>query len=346
MNKVEFLQRIPKAEIHCHIGIPAEKLVDLAQKNNVALPRYQEPADLHEGINSLDEFLAILSVQYRTIQSTEDFHEITYYTLSAASKDNVRYREMAWNPTIHIDMGVPYDQQIEGINMGIKDAEADFGIVCRMVAAINREDSVERAKELVEILINKKNENVIGLGLDWMEEGNHPAQFSEPFLMAKKAGFGCVAHEGEVDTGPSEILSCLKDLKCDRLDHGYRVLLDKNLTQMCADEGIPFGVVPAIHINSGVPRSSGDGLDTTLIKTMVDSGIKISLNSDDPHFHNIGPAQAYMLADKQMGFTPQQYQEFVMNALDGSWLDERLKKKWKREWAQEIDDLILQLEIE
>ncbi len=62
-------------------------------------------------------------MQYRAIQSAEDFHEIIYYTLSAASQDNVQYREMAWNPTIHMDMGVTYDQQIEGINRGRDNAQ-------------------------------------------------------------------------------------------------------------------------------------------------------------------------------------------------------------------------------
>jgi hypothetical protein len=38
------------------------------------------------------------------------------------------------------------------------------------------------------------------------------------------------------------------------------------------------------------------------------------------------------------------FREFVLNGIDGSWLDDPTKRRWRREWSREIDALITQLD--
>jgi adenosine deaminase len=47
---------------------------------------------------------------------------------------------------------------------------------------------------------------------------------------------------------------------------------------------------------------------------------------------------------EHMGFGPEDFREFVLNGIDGSWLDDPTKRRWRREWSQEIDALIAQLD--
>ena len=47
---------------------------------------------------------------------------------------------------------------------------------------------------------------------------------------------------------------------------------------------------------------------------------------------------------EQMGFGPEDVREFVLNGIDGSWLDDPTKRRWRQEWSREIDALIAQLD--
>jgi adenosine deaminase len=76
---------------------------------------------------------------------------------------------------------------------------------------------------------------------------------------------------------------------------------------------------------------------------MVDLGLRVVLNSDDPAILKAGPAENYILARERMGFSPSEFKQFALNGIEGSWLDEATKAQWQKEWSQEMDRLILDL---
>jgi adenosine deaminase len=336
-----FLRKIPKVELHCHLegSVKASTFVELANKNRVAVPSCQDPLELYN-YRSFRQFLSIYKKVCHSVQSRDDFRRIAYESLEEAAASGVRYREMFWSPTDHLKVGVPYEVALSGIIDGIHDAEADLAIACRLIADINREESPETGVEMVDLVISHRRDEVIGIGLDYNEEGNPPEKFWKAFRAAKEAGLHRTAHVAEMGGHPRNVETCLDLLGCERLDHGYRVLEDEGITQRCASEGVVFTVVPTAHRFALTDEEGVIHWEKHPIKEMVGRGLRIVINSDDPAMMKIDPAGAYAHAVKYLGFGPMDIVRFVMNGIEGAWLDEATRRQWRREWSADIDGLL------
>jgi adenosine deaminase len=88
----------------------------------------------------------------------------------------------------------------------------------------------------------------------------------------------------------------------------------------------------------------GADLSRHPIGEMVRQGLKIMVDYDDPLMFKTDPTSDDVAMAEQMGFGPEDIREFVLNGLDGAWLDDPTKRRWRREWSREIDALIAQLD--
>jgi adenosine deaminase len=340
MNMQEFLKRIPKVELHCHLegAVQAETLVELAAKHGVELPEHQEPGDLYKYEDAYG-FFATYALVGRCIRDRGDFHRITYETLKEAHEHNVHHREMFWSPMDHLEMGVPYETAIDGIIEGIHDAEKDFGITCWLIADINRMKTPEEGYEMVETVLAHPREEAVGIGLDYAEAGNPPEKFWKAYRLAAGRGLHLTAHACE-DAPARNVETCLDLLGCERIDHGYHILADEQLTQRCRDEGVVFTTCVA---GTGWGYFGGN-YPAHPVREMKEKGLKITLNSDDPPMFQSNPTYEYVLCAEHMEFTPADFREIALNGIDGSWLPDPTKRQWRREWGHQIDALIAQLD--
>src|SRR5690606_15918447 len=113
-------------------------------KHGVALPPYEEPEDLYD-YPDIYKFLHMYDNTALGVVDREDFERIAYETLTEAAENNVRYREMFFNPTTHMAAGASYETCVDGLVDGIEAARVDHGIECRLIAAINRMQEPELA---------------------------------------------------------------------------------------------------------------------------------------------------------------------------------------------------------
>jgi len=341
MDLATFLRRIPKVELHCHLegAVRANTVLDLGRKHGIELPGLAKPEDLYAGYKDIYEFLRAYDLAGRVLRDHDDFRRAAYETLQDAHESGVRYREMFWGPMAHLADGVPYDTAVDGLIEGIRDSARDFGIECKLIAAINRSEPPEKTTEMVEILLQHPREEVIGLGMDYAEKDNPPEKHWKAYRAAAAGGLHLTGHAGYKGgdyAHPRNIETCLDLLGFERIDHGYLVLDDEGLTKRCVDEGVVF-------TTCFVSSSMDYGMAANPIGEMARKGLKITLNSDDPSMLNIDPGEEYVLAAQYMGFAPQAMREFVLNAIDGSWLPDTTKRTWRREWGREIDGLIRQV---
>jgi adenine deaminase len=342
MDYKTFLKKIPKIELHCHLEgtLKATTFTDLASKNGVELPQYKEPIDLYSMYKSFQEFENIYRRVAMSIRDRDDFRRVTYETLQEAAGCNVKYRELFWSVMDHVKSGIPYENAVDGIIDGLHDAENDFGIQCRLIPAIDRSSSPEEANELAHLIIENRRNETIGIGLDYSESGNPPEKFWHAYRTIAKAGFHRTAHAGELGGHPRNIETCLDLLGCERIDHGYRILEDDRIVQKCLDRGIIFTVVPNAH-RLGLTDDYGTvHWEKHPIIQMVAKGLRVTINSDDPGILKSNPTGAYEHAEKHMGFSPRDFRNFLVNAIDGSWVDDVTKTNWKNDWLLEFDNLI------
>ncbi len=345
MDLKSFLRKIPKVELHCHLAgtVKARTFVELAAKNGIILPAYDEPDDLYSW-STLEEFLKIYRLVSQSLQDRDDFRQIAYEALQEAANSGVRYHEMFWNPSDHLKEGIPFKTAMDGLIDGIHDAEKDFGIECRLIPSVDREKSPEIAVEMVELMIEHRRDELIGLGADYNTTHHPPEAFWKAFRLAGEAGFHRTAHTCENGQPPRDAETCLDLLGCERLDHGYRILEDELLTQRCRDEGVVFTVVPMADRAWIIEKYGEWDMSKHAIRDMHAKGLRIMINSDDPAMMKTSIGEAYIVAGEHMGFEPTDFKQLVMNGIDGAWIDESTKRQWRMEWSDEIDELLALLD--
>ncbi|MGY2079592.1 adenosine deaminase [Modestobacter sp. SYSU DS0657] len=309
---------LPKVSLHCHLigSVAPQTVVDLAARHGVRLDRSAEDLYDHDSYADLGEFLRVLDVVGSVVRDAEDFHRVTYESLTAGGADHgVLYREIQLSPPGH--PGVPYPRILEGVLAGLRDARTDTGIDARLVVGINRERSAAEAVELVEQVIEHRVDEVVGIGLDYAEVNGPPERFVEAYRLAGRAGLGRTAHS---ESGPpGNVRTLLDELGCSRVDHGYHVVDDPEVTARCVAERIPFICTP---VSSDIGRYSGSGDGThRRIAQMVDAGLCVAIDSDDPPMFGTDPTHDLRVLAHALGYRRDELATFTANAIDACWLD-------------------------
>jgi adenosine deaminase len=340
----KFLQAIPKLELHCHLygAVRKETFANLAARRRAPLTtaqidefytRARKPWPTNNVLRALDEHL---------VKEADDLNPNAREYLEDAAADRVRYTEFFWNPNATVAAGIPYAAVQGAIVRAIRDAERDFGIVGRLVPAIDRERSAAAAMEMVEWVIAHRCDEVLGIGMDFNEADGPPERFVEAYRAAGRAGLRRTAHAGENGVPAKNVAVSLDLLGVERIEHGYTVVDDLELARRCAERGVVFTVVPT---NSFYLRTLADerwALDHP-IRKMPALGLRVHPNTDNPTLHKVTPSGAWLMMARDFGFGLDEMRGFMLNGLDAAWIDDTQRNRWRKEWTEEFDRLRAQL---
>ena len=345
----DFLRRLPKAELHCHLegSVPAATAVALARAQGVALP-VADPADLYR-FSSLEEFLDRYVWVSGLLTTADDFAGATYAALTSAARDGgLRYREMSFNPTNHPDL--PYSQALAGVRDGAAAALADAGVTCRFVVAVNREQGATTALDLVREVLAHPCEEVVAVGLDHNELAARPGVFREAFALAASAGLHRTAHAGERGDA-TEVVECLDVLGVQRIDHGYAVLSDPALVRRLRDAGTHLAACWSTSVFHGpgpqdgtaeglvAPAVSLDAVSPGAVSpvgAMLAAGLAVSVNSDDPPMFGTDIGTEFVRAGRQLGWTREEAADVALAGLRGAFLPEEQRRALVTAFEEEL----------
>jgi len=82
------------------------------------------------------------------------------------------------------------------------------------------------------------------------------------------------------------------------------------------------------------------------MRRMPQEGLRIHPNTDDPAFHLVTPTDTWLMMVEQFGFNLDHLRQFMINGLDGAWLPDDIRQKWKKQWSMEFDALRTRLDKE
>ncbi|MTI16511.1 adenosine deaminase [Rhodobacteraceae bacterium RKSG542] len=336
-----FFNKFPKAELHCHLygTIREETLADFVRASGEPLPVSEVPDYYVRGDKPKGVLHIFRMMEEHILGNTDRLYRLTYECLEDEAREGVRYIELFWNYTeTGRFSGQSYATLQSAILAAMRDAEKDLGIVSRLIPAVDRERSEEAAAELVELAIQHRTDEVVGIGIDYRENDHPPENFWKAYQLARRAGLKTTAHAGEFGCHHRNVETAIDLLKVDRIDHGYTVLDCPELTKRCADMGMVFTVVPtnSYYLRTLKPE---EWAQKHPIRFMKDAGIKIHPNTDDPTFHNVTPALAWKMMVRDFGYSIDDLREFTLNGLDGAFIDDVTRRQWKREWIAEFDAL-------
>jgi adenosine deaminase len=302
----------------------------------------EDPDKLYDYDNLFD-FLKIFDIAGRSLVDREDFTRVAYETMEdGVQLGNLKYREMFFNPTSHLMEGIAYSTVVDGIIAGLKQAERDFGVKCNLIAAIHRGHTPAAAREMVEQVVAERRDEVIGIGADAVTpDGREGLElFTDAYAYAKRHGLRVSTHCAELPGTVANFDYALDVLQCDRIDHGYRVLDDSKALNRARDEGVCFTCAPT----STSRCYDWPDLSQHPIRRMVEEGLRVTLNSDDPTMFGTDIGREFVVACTAMQFSPEKATELALNGVDGSWLEAGERRRLRQAFEREIADLKTQLD--
>ncbi len=319
-----FLSKLPKAELHLHIegSLEPELLFALAQRNNIEIP-YKSIEEVKEAykFSCLQDFLNIYYAGASVLIQEEDFYDLTMAYLNKCHEENIVHTEIMFDPQTHTERGIAFETVINGIQKARNEAQEKWGISSFLIMSYLRHLSEEAAFKTLEQSLPFKH-LIKAVGLDSSEKGNPPSKFYKVFEASAKAGYVLLAHAGE--EGPAEyVWEAIDGLKIIRIDHGNNCLTDEKLVNEIIQRDMALTVCPLSNLELKVVPDLKDHP----LKTMLDKGIKATVNSDDPAYFGGYLNQNFIAIQEALNLSKADVVLLAKNSFQYSLLEENRKQE-------------------
>jgi adenosine deaminase len=330
-----FIRAIPKVELHVHLegSIQPETLLMLAERNNVRLP-VASVAELHNWYTFTDfaHFVEIYLAVSECISTAEDIELIAREFLAGQAAQNIRYSEVTFTAFTHFQFNkLPFSEQLAALNRARAWAEAELGVTMGIVIDIARSMPADTGLMVADWAISGMGQGVVALGLGGPEAKHPPAKFKAAFDRARDAGLPGVPHAGEM-AGPRSIWEALHALHAIRIGHGVRCLEDADLVTELRQRQIPLEVCPTSNICLGVAPS----LAEHPLPRMLDAGLCVTINSDDPPMFNTTLTDEYLKVAGCFEMSSDRIEQLVLEAVRASLLPATERTRMEAEFIVEF----------
>jgi adenosine deaminase len=310
---------LPKAELHLHIEgtLEPELMFELADRNGV--PLSYPDVDAVRRAYVFDDLQSFLDVYYAgcsVLVTEQDFADLTRAYLERAAADGVRHAEIFFDPQTHTDRGIPLETVVAGITTALAAGARDLGVTSELILCFLRHLSADAAMATLVAALPYRD-HIVAVGLDSSEAGHPPADFRAVFDRARAEGFLTVAHAGE--EGPAEyVREALDLLHVRRVDHGVRCLEDPALVDRLVAEQVPLTVCPLSNVKLAVVPD----LAAHPLRRMLEAGLCVTVNSDDPAYFGGYVAENYRASAEALGLTDADLLRLARNSFTAAFLDD------------------------
>ena len=322
---IDFIKKTPKIELHLHIEgtLEPEHMFELAKRNNISIP-YKNIEEVKSAYNfqNLDSFLNVYYQGSKVLISEQDFFDLTWAYILKCKKDNIVHTEIFFDPQAHVDRGIDFNIVINGIYKALKKANNELKLTSKIIMCFLRHLDEESGFKILNQALKHKDK-IIGVGLDSSELENPPKKFEKLFRKAIEEGFLTVAHAGE--EGPPEFIwDSINLLKVKRIDHGIQCLRDEKLVEELIKTQIPLTVCPL----SNVKLCVFDRLENHNLKKMLNRGLRVMVNSDDPAYFGGYLNKNLIEIQSALDLSMEEVKTLIINSFKSSFLDDVQKNEW------------------
>lgn len=314
LELTEAIVQMPKVELHVHLegSIRPATLLTLAERHQVALPaKNVEELRKWYRFSNFAHFVEIYHVISACLRTPEDIELVAREFLAGQAAENIVYSEVTYTAyTIYCMTGISIERQLQALSAARRWAEQTLGVTMALVLDIARDLTPEEGMRTADAAIAGQRYGVIALGLSGSEAEHSSEKFRAAFDRAKKAGLRSLPHAGE-NAGPSSIWGALRDLGAERLGHGVRCIEDAQLCAELKARQIPLEVCPTSNVCLGVAPS----LLQHALPRLLELGLCVTLNSDDPPLFNTTLTDEYRRCVQAFGWNAETVAQLAQNAV-------------------------------
>jgi len=336
---LKFYQSIPKVELHRHLegSIRLNTLLDIGRAHGIGVQGTEFLRPLvqvrEEEPYTFENFLSKFVTLREFYRSPDVIGRITREAIEDAAMDNIRYMELRFTPVaLSRAEDFPLGEVMDWVITAAQEGETEYGVKTRLIASVNRHESVDLAAEVIQLAIDRKNAGIVGVDLAG-SEANFPATpFTGIFKEAFQAGLEMTIHGGE--WGPADnVREAIEDFGAKRIGHGVRVMEDPKIVALARERQTVFEVCVTSNYQSGVVPNFNEHP----FPNMLADKLKATLNTDDPSVSQITLSYEYQLACEDLGISLSKLAGCILTAAQSAFLPPEAKQELLISLDQELD---------
>ncbi len=313
----------PKIDLHRHLegSLRLDTLSEIAHEHGVDLPGY-EVETIRPLVQVLEDepytyrnFLSKFRVLRHFFQTRDVVERVTYEAVADAAEDNVRYLELRFTPSALGNLGeFSLEDVTKWVINSVRQAEKDHEIRVGLILNMNRHEDLAVGQQIADLAIQYQGD-IVALDLGGDEVAFSARPFAPLFKRAKEAGLGITVHAGEWK-GSENIIESIEHLGADRIGHGVRIIENSDVVRFVRDRNITLEICPTSNLQSGVVSS----FVQHPLADLMDLGLSITINTDDPSISNIELTDEYCVAVSHLGITEEGLRMAILNAARAAFL--------------------------
>jgi adenosine deaminase len=320
---------LPVVDLHRHLdgNISPKTIWELAQQHNITLPAnsfeaFEPLAQVQGQTSDLMAFLTKLDYGVSVLADYDSIYRVARENVFDAKSQGIHYTELRFSPHyMAMNHNLNPQQVVEVVIDATQTASKETGVKVNLIGILSRTFGVETCtKELNAILAHKSN--IAALDLAGNEIAFPAELFVDHFRQARDAGLKITVHAGEAD-GPMSIWNAINLLGATRIGHGVAATLDPKLMSYLADNKIAIESCPT----SNYQTATINDLRVHPLKTFLDAGILVCLNTDDPAISNITLAHEYDVAHQVLGLSQAELTQIQKNGVEAAFLSQAEKQQ-------------------
>ena len=330
---------LPKVELHRHLegSLRLDTMLDIANQHGITIPadvlRLSTLVQVQEEDKfTFQNFLGKFNTLRLFYRSPDVIHRITSEAIEDAAKDNVKYMELRFTPVaLSRAERFPLHDVVDWVMTSAQESAKKCGIIVNLIASVNRHEGTDLAEQVAWLAVEHMKHGMVGIDL----AGNEAEFQSEPFYgifkEAKQSGLHITIHAGE--WGPAaNVKEAIEEIGAERIGHGVRVLEDNNIVAIASERGTAFEVCITSNYQSGVVNS----LDTHPLMKMLDAGLNVTINTDDPSISRITLSHEYYTASEDLRMPQSALKQRIVAAEQAGFLAENEKENLVKQLTKDL----------
>jgi adenosine deaminase len=335
---LEFIQTLPKTDLHCHLdgSLRLDTIIELARTQRVELPTDDRDAlfDLlyaGERCSSLEDYLKAFDITLSVMQTEAALERAAFELAEDAWKENVRYLEVRYSPLLHTREGLRPAVVVESVMRGLRAAKRQYGIRYGVILCAIRSLSSEMSLRIAELCVAFKNRGVVGFDVAGAEVGNPAKVHRQAFQLVIDNNISCTAHAGE-SFGPDSVHQALHKCGAHRIGHGTRLVENGDLLNYVNDHRIPLEVCPSSNLQTkAAPSWEGHPVDF-----YVDYGLRVTINTDNRLITDTTVSKELWLCHKAYDWPLSTLKEIIISGFKSGFMPYREKADLLAEISTEL----------
>ena len=329
------LEKLPKTELHHHLELSFTwpELYAMAQEDGshegMDLSAFEKHFALTEPSENLGEVLHKFLGPARLLNQTHRLKNLVSGICKRAQEQNIKLLELRYTPSFLGDLNqMQYEEIHKGILAGLPKPTSEFAV--GLIGIFQRTKSEETNNKVLEFFQQHKND-FIGFDLADDEDKFDTKIFAPLFKEVSLLGKPITIHAGEVpgDISIRNVKDSIYELGAKRIGHGVQSINDPEAIKLLIKEDILLEVCPT----SNWLTQATEKLEDHPIRRLLDAGVKLSINTDDPGVFSLDLINEYKVCRDLFEFTESEFNQTNLWAMEFSFIDENHKKSLKGHFA-------------